>query len=769
MSDKLGVTAFKQIPNRMLFLSIVTCILHASAPRANAQTRMNLPQFQTVLHTFVDDEMAFILDQTGKPMEEDVEKLLQERMSVIEFGSHRRTRHKKYKRRNGHNRGRFDSAPLDTIPLEVENAWNILLDHGWTQAEAQNDDNYDAFNDGKHLSSYANKAKAEAKGLHRTLESEKNLKKNSIDPLFLVCHSSTEALSGNTQTRETISTLSKLIDDNSTFFEIAHSSSENICIITAIQSSLAHNIAKNTTLDIVPWVDIMKISPDIFDCLVDYNTNFRQYGNTSDTKEDDDLWVEQKARSTHSIIFSVASTFSQDNDIAYSILKEVLYMANEGKRRKALVRRDIDGDGLTLLDAFSITRSFAASEKQSASAHFWSRMLLTGIESYHGCVYMNESIKMKSSAIKSTYEFDLANGGRESSACIISMIAGLAVHPSVVTVGLMTKHVEMDNANAQFIVQGGAKTDDGAWRRPYFDAGLDGSGQIVSVSDTGLDTKNCYFKDESGEGDIFESWDYSRRKVVRYDVNPNGGDTVDTSKGHGTHVVGTVAGLHVYDVGSRKSDDDTKDKIGLNWDSKAGVAPNSRIHFFDIGEGLFSYIPKADWFSSFYENSANGGAKIASASWGTSYMSTYDWTCRLYDQLLVDHSDILLVTSAGNNGGDSKHGSPFNTISAPASCKNTLSVGATLNAGFGLGSRYVASFSSRGPTSDNRMKPEVVAPGYALDSAKCGHSDCNTKEAQSLKSGTSMAAPVVAGAAALVRQYFVEGWYYCFLRVVLAD
>lgn len=54
-----------------------------------------------------------------------------------------------------------------------------------------------------------------------------------------------------------------------------------------------------------------------------------------------------------------------------------------------------------------------------------------------------------------------------------------------------------------------------------------------------------------------------------------------------------------------------------------------------------------------------------------------------------------------------------------------------------------------------------MAPGYALDSASSGTSDCSTKEPAYLKAGTSMATPVVAGAAALVRQYFQEGWYPC--------
>ena len=78
-----------------------------------------------------------------------------------------------------------------------------------------------------------------------------------------------------------------------------------------------------------------------------------------------------------------------------------------------------------------------------------------------------------------------------------------------------------------------------------------------------------------------------------------------------------------------------------------------------------------------------------------------------------------------------------------------------------LGSDYLANFSSRGPTADNRIKPDVCAPGINLNSARAvptREGECDALGGLELRSGTSMAAPVVSGAAALVRQYFKEGW-----------
>jgi len=80
------------------------------------------------------------------------------------------------------------------------------------------------------------------------------------------------------------------------------------------------------------------------------------------------------------------------------------------------------------------------------------------------------------------------------------------------------------------------------------------------------------------------------------------------------------------------------------------------------------------------------------------------------------------------------------------------------------GPDYLAHFSSRGPTADGRLKPDVVAPGLYVKSAssvpdEVGECDDTTPPGLELKAGTSMSAPIVAGVAILVRQYFVEGWY----------
>ena len=117
-------------------------------------------------------------------------------------------------------------------------------------------------------------------------------------------------------------------------------------------------------------------------------------------------------------------------------------------------------------------------------------------------------------------------------------------------------------------------------------------------------------------------------------------------------------------------------------------------------------------------------------------------------EYLYNNQDIFFIAAAGNSGGDG-----MNTVGSPAIAKNIIAVGATDNTAIG-NSALVHSDSSRGPSEDGRIKPDLVAPGFNLKVAAAGQT-CGTTE----KGGTSMAAPVVSGAAAIIRQYFEEGYY----------
>jgi hypothetical protein len=108
----------------------------------------------------------------------------------------------------------------------------------------------------------------------------------------------------------------------------------------------------------------------------------------------------------------------------------------------------------------------------------------------------------------------------------------------------------------------------------------------------------------------------------------------------------------------------------------------------------------------------------------------------------------------------------WNTIFTAAS-NNLLTIQvpvATMPSGQDI--NFLSSFSSRGPTSDGRYKPDICATGQSVMSARSdgttstpASANCPVSGVLTSMSGTSMATPVTSGAAAMVRQYFTEGWH----------
>ena len=246
---------------------------------------------------------------------------------------------------------------------------------------------------------------------------------------------------------------------------------------------------------------------------------------------------------------------------------------------------------------------------------------------------------------------------------------------------------------------------------PIWQHGLRGQGQLVGISDTGVDVRSCFFAD---------------KKIAAYQ-NLSGVDDLD-GDGHGTHVAGSIAG----DKGAN----------GL-YDLHDGMAPAARLVVQDVGNGS-DLVGIADDVGELFARTYDTGVRVHSNSWGGGD-NTYDATARSVDAFVHAHPDFLALFANGNQGeaGDG-------SVSSPATAKSIISVAAIDSRHFNV----LAEFSSRGPTADMRVKPTLVAPGVGVLSAARGER-CGVVE----KSGTSMATPTAAGAAVLVRQYFVEGFY----------
>ncbi|MCM2316452.1 MAG: S8 family serine peptidase, partial [Thermoanaerobaculia bacterium] len=310
----------------------------------------------------------------------------------------------------------------------------------------------------------------------------------------------------------------------------------------------------------------------------------------------------------------------------------------------------------------------------------------------------------------------------------------------------------LHNIDSSGPIQGNLAGDAG---RAMFARGITGTGQIAAVADSGLDSDMCFFRSLNGVDAVTLATDtpdgspgtlFPNRKLIGYWVQP-GADAYDddaicseTPTGfHGTHTSGTVAGDNPLTPSTPSSP-------GI--DIGDGMAPNAHLLFQDIGNsagclaGLQNRV-------AMYAQALAGGARVHSNSYGSDSRGTYSSVDQETDRFLFDHDEMAIVFSAGNSGPGPK------TVGSPGVSKNVITVGA-----LGHGDlTTVARFSSRGPTQDGRIKPDIVAPGTDINSASGTVTQGDENCGVSTKSGTSMAAPTTAGAAVLLRQYFSDGFY----------
>jgi len=276
-------------------------------------------------------------------------------------------------------------------------------------------------------------------------------------------------------------------------------------------------------------------------------------------------------------------------------------------------------------------------------------------------------------------------------------------------------------------------------KKPIWDHGITGAGQIIAVSDTGLDIDHCFYWDPFYGMPAFldNFYDPDHRKVIGYFVWTREGNDWD-KQGHGTHTAGSAAGDDWENMGKYDTDD--------------GLAFNAKLIMQDLGWGnVITLSGTPSNLEYLLYEAYDAGARIHSNSWG-SEENVYSSHARDVDNFLFDNQDMVVLFSNGNSGSGS------GTVTEPATAKNCISVGATYKQSF---SSYkgIAYFSSRGPTSDGRIKPDLVAPGVYVNSA-FSDKDKNTFNCNRIpNSGTSMSCPVAAGLAALVRQYYADGFY----------
>ncbi len=249
---------------------------------------------------------------------------------------------------------------------------------------------------------------------------------------------------------------------------------------------------------------------------------------------------------------------------------------------------------------------------------------------------------------------------------------------------------------------------------PYlWNLGYNGSGVRIAILDTGIDPSHPDFF-VGGQSKIVAT-----KSFVDYDFDGVPDEPVDDGHGHGTHVAGIAAGTGGY------------------LPFVQGVAPGAQLIVGKVlsnqGWGYYS------WIISGIEWAIEQGADIISMSLGGTPWQFYDPLAATVNN--AHQQGVLVVVSAGNEGP-----AEF-TVSTPGVAEGALTVGAHY-----IEADDIIYFSSRGPTPNGTLKPDVTAPGVYITAARANNTYMGLPASQYhvIASGTSMAAPHVSGFAALL-------------------
>ena len=264
-----------------------------------------------------------------------------------------------------------------------------------------------------------------------------------------------------------------------------------------------------------------------------------------------------------------------------------------------------------------------------------------------------------------------------------------------------------------------------------WDYGYTGEGISIAIIDTGIDPLHV------GLNDFDDDPLTNDPKVVAfYDALDESGDNGDGTtepyddQGHGSHCAGISAGTGAVDEGPMNENNEKPYR---------GVAPDAWLVGVKVldsgGSGSFAEVMRGmEWT---IDNQIKYNIRAASMSLGGVWLveltqEQEERVTHLANEMVA--AGISLMIAAGNSAA-------YGTIGTPGAAKDVITVGSTED------SKELAVYSSKGPTHEGQIKPNVAAIGSAVMSV-----EANSGNGYASYSGTSMATPMVAGMAVLLLQ-----------------
>ncbi|MFO7792303.1 MAG: S8 family serine peptidase [Candidatus Saliniplasma sp.] len=291
--------------------------------------------------------------------------------------------------------------------------------------------------------------------------------------------------------------------------------------------------------------------------------------------------------------------------------------------------------------------------------------------------------------------------------------------------------------------------------------GYSGEGVVSGLADTGL-----------GDGSLGDAGhsDFTGRVLGGHSFSND--KNWSDGNGHGTHCAGSMAGDTYGGTGTEYAGH------GPYYVSQ-GLAYGSNLYGQKVFTDGGSWIGPSQDYDIPRDAKVHGDVYVHSNSWGYGYSGVYYSSDSDYDRAVRDsdpfgwENDGMVITAAAGNAGEDAAGERDETsIGSPGNAKNVITVGASgtympdsTQFGGSIDSvepYNVTSWSSKGWTEDNRVKPDVVAPGRSVLSTSSPMTDTDDgniyteDDRYEWMSGTSMATPAVTGAAAVVVEWYED-------------